>query len=573
MTRTQSALVGLLLAVGASGCGSEVRALVAGEDSCHFCRMTIDDVRFGAMLISAKGRIDTFDSIECLASFVASLPDSTPPRGIFVADYEHPTHWLAVAQARFLHRSSLRSPMGRELAAINSTAPADSVQHRFGGRVISWNEVRAVVARATFTPGADSVVTALAAPGGPDTIFVAPAGETAGSDTATHALHLHSISDAVARVARGGVVRIAAGVYREPTLLVTRPMTLEGARGATLDGEGARELIVVGADSVTVRGLTLRYTGTSQATDRSALRVVEAAGCLIEDNHFENTLFGIYLQKARACLVRRNVLDGMAGSQTVTGNGLHLWASRDIVLEDNIIRGHRDGIYFEFVRNGIARRNVSERSHHYGLHFMFSDCCIYDGNTFRNNESGVAVMYSKHVNIVNNTFSHNRGSAAYGLLLKENTDSDVRRNRFDDNSIALYVEGSSRDSITDNDFVRNGWAVRVLADAQENLLRGNSFADNDFDVGTNSRMNYSTFEGNYWDRYRGYDLDHDGRGDVPHSPVRLFALLVAQAPPALILTRSILVDLLDVAERVLPALSPETLRDRAPLMHPLRRLP
>ena len=94
-----------------------------------------------------------------------------------------------------------------------------------------------------------------------------------------------------------------------------------------------------------------------------------------------------------------------------------------------------------------------------------------------------------------------------------------------------------------------------------------------FDVGTNSRTNYSTFEGNWWDRYRGYDLDRNGRGDVAHAPVRLFALLVEQSPPALILTRSVLVDLLDIAERVLPALSPETLRDAAPLMHPPRKLP
>jgi len=204
---------------------------------------------------------------------------------------------------------------------------------------------------------------------------------------------------------------------------------------------------------------------------------------------------------------------------------------------------------------------------------MFSDSCNYEGNTFRANESGVAVMYSKRVRIAGNRFEQNQGSAAYGLLLKEITDSEVRENAFADNSVALHLEGSSRNDIADNDFVRNGWAVRVLADAPDNVLRGNAFAGNLFDVGTNSRTNYSTFEGNWWDRYRGYDLDRNGRGDVPHSPVRLFALLVEQSPPALILTRSVLVDLLDIAERVLPALSPETLRDGAPLMHPPRRLP
>ncbi len=403
----------------------------------------------------------------------------------------------------------------------------------------------------------------------PDTITVMSTGDSRTSTGAT----VRTIADGVRLVARGGVVLVRAGVYREPTIMIAQPLTLVGEPGAVIDGEGRRELMVIGADSVVVRGMTFRNTGSSQATDRSALRVVEASDCLIEDNRFENTLFGIYLQRAIACVVRRNELWGMAGSQTVTGNGLHLWSSRDIVLEDNRIHGHRDGIYFEFVTHGIVRRNVSEGSHRYGLHFMFSDSCVYEGNTFRDNTSGVAVMYSKRVQITGNRFERHRGSAAYGLLLKEITDSDISRNRFIDNAVALHLEGSSRNAVTDNDFLRNGWAVRVLADAQDNVLRGNAFQDNVFDVGTNSRTNYSTFDGNWWDRYRGYDLDHDGRGDVAHAPVRLFALLVEQAPPALILTRSVLVDLLDIAERVLPALSPETLRDRAPLMHQPHRQP
>ncbi len=413
---------------------------------------------------------------------------------------------------------------------------------------------------------------ALAGTGAPaqDTVFVSSAVSTV---TTTSARTVRTVAEALRVVTRHGVVRVGAGVYVEPTLVIRQPLTLEGETGAILDGGGVREILVVGADSVTIRGIHFRNTGTSQATDRAALRVVEAAGCLIEDNTFTNTLFGIYLQRASACLVRRNSLVGMAGSQTVTGNGLHLWSSRDIVLEDNVVRGHRDGIYFEFVTNSVVRRNVSEQSRRYGLHFMFSDSCRYEGNAFRDNESGVAVMYSKRVRIAQNLFARSRGSASYGLLLKEITDSDVRGNQFIDNSAALHLEGSSRNQVIDNDFVRNGWAVRVLADAQDNVLRGNAFSGNVFDVGTNSRRNYSTFTGNWWDRYAGYDLNHDGRGDVAHAPVRLFALLVEQSPSALILTRSLLVDLLDIAERVVPALTPETFRYTAPLMRAPRRLP
>jgi len=74
---------------------------------------------------------------------------------------------------------------------------------------------------------------------------------------------------------------------------------------------------------------------------------------------------------------------------------------------------------------------------------------------------------------------------------------------------------------------------------------------------------------NFWDQYTGYDLDRDGLGDIPYYPVRLFAFIVEQNPPALILLRSFFVELLDAAERVLPVLTPETLADHRPKMKPI----
>lgn len=425
----------------------------------------------------------------------------------------------------------------------------------------------AALALALGLPSGLKTINALVptAPVNADTVWVSASGEN-GNYT--------KIADAIDRVNRHGVVRVRPGVYREPTIVVLKPLTIDADPNAVIDGEGQRDLMVVNADSVTVRGLTFRNTGVSLTTDRSALRVMEAGGCLIENNRFEATLFAVYMQRASSCLVRHNVLHGIEGSQTLTGNGLHSWASRNLVFEDNVIDGHRDGIYFEFTVGSVARRNVSTNSLRYGLHFMFSDSCSYEDNEFRDNESGVAVMYARYIHMANNRFLHNRGSAAYGLLLKEISDSEIRNNSFVDNSVAMHLDGSSRNQVTDNDFVRNGWAVRILADAQDNMLERNAFQGNLFDVGTNSRMSYtSTFRNNWWDRYRGYDLDRDGIGDVPHSPVRLFSILVEQSPPAMVLVRSLLVDLLDIAERVVPTLTPAALRDESPLMRAPRKLP
>ena len=105
-----------------------------------------------------------------------------------------------------------------------------------------------------------------------------------------------------------------------------------------------------------------------------------------------------------------------------------------------------------------------------------------------------------------------------------------------------------------------------MANSMQNHFAGNQFLENSFDVATNSRQNFNTFEGNYWSAYRGYDLNRDGIGDVPFRPVRLFSLIVEKQSASLILLRSFFIDMLDLAEQMLPMLTPETLIDRKPMM-------
>jgi nitrous oxidase accessory protein len=367
----------------------------------------------------------------------------------------------------------------------------------------------------------------------------------------------------------GDRVLVGAGTYREPTLVVRTPrVTVEGQGWPVLDGQGTHEVLVIAADDVTVRGIVAMNTGVSNLEDRAGIRARDVQNCLIERNRLRQNLWGIYLQRSANCVVRDNDLEASGVRQTESGNGIHLWYSPGARVERNQIRGHRDGIYFEFSSHGVTRDNLSERSQRYGLHFMFSDSCEYVRNTFRGNNSGVAVMYSRGVTIADNRFERSWGSAAYGLLLKDISGGEISGNVFDRNSTGLFVEGSSKLQVRGNAFTQNGWAAKVLADADENLFTANRFSGNAFDVTTNSRSANSTFEGNWWDEYAGYDLDRDGVGDTPFYPVRFFALVVEQHPTALLLLRSPIVSVLDAAERVLPVLTPEALVDRRPLMRP-----
>ena len=84
-------------------------------------------------------------------------------------------------------------------------------------------------------------------------------------------------------------------------------------------------------------------------------------------------------------------------------------------------------------------------------------------------------MFSDTVTMRRNRFEHNWGSASYGLLLKELRDSRIEENQFTENTVGLWTEGTSRVLVSRNQFVANGWAIRVLGDATDNEFRRTTF--------------------------------------------------------------------------------------------------
>jgi nitrous oxidase accessory protein len=337
-----------------------------------------------------------------------------------------------------------------------------------------------------------------------------------------------------------------------------------------LDGEKKGFILVITGDDVTVKGLEVRNTSTSFMEDYAGILIEKTKNTVIEDVRLIDNFFGIYLAETDKAVIRNNYLTASGERETSSGNGIHLWYSKDTIIENNYIRGHRDGLYFEFVDGAYISNNLSEENIRYGIHFMYSDNCSYVGNTFRDNGGGVAVMYTSNVEIIGNRFEDNWGSSAYGMLLKEINRSRIENNHFENNSVGLYIEATSRNEVKGNTFRQNGWAVKLMANSTDNVFSENNFIANSFEVSTNSRRNFNEFTGNYWSQYEGYDLDRDGVGDVPHHPVRLFTILVEKQPQSLLLLRSLLIDILDAAEKVMPALTPETLIDTKPQMDQLQ---
>jgi len=374
----------------------------------------------------------------------------------------------------------------------------------------------------------------------------------------------NSLQAAADKAQAGDTILIAPGHYNQHDIIIRKPLSLIGEGYPVFDGGLQHEVLVITAGHVHVTGIQVQNTGRSSLVDMAGIKLKNAAHVSVRNCRIFNTTYGVYLQNTRYCTIEGNTVRSGAKSELQSGNGVHAWKSDHLLIRNNLLSGHRDGIYFEFVTESLIEGNISSGNVRYGLHFMFSHRDTYRNNTFQYNGAGVAVMYTKGVTMRGNTFYHNWGDAAYGLLLKEISDSIIEHNRFEKNTVGIFMEGSSRIHVAQNRFTDNGWAMRVQASCADNVFEQNNFLANSFDVATNGTMMLNTFRGNYWDKYDGYDLDRDGTGDVPYYPVSVYSVITERIPVAMILYRSFLTNIMEQVEKVLPSVTPDQLKDDAP---------
>jgi nitrous oxidase accessory protein len=374
------------------------------------------------------------------------------------------------------------------------------------------------------------------------------------------------IKSAVQAASYGDTIFVAKGEYRESGIVIEKKLTIIGYPGAYIKSSGNSDIFIVKSDSVNISGFVLTDVPVSYTTEYAAIKLINADYCNISGNMLFNNFFGIYLSRSAHCIISSNLIIGSGREEASSGNAIHLWDSDYNVIEKNILSGHRDGIYLEFVNKCRIESNYSQSNVRYGLHFMYSDTNVYIKNIFNNNGAGVAVMYSRYVVMAGNIFINNKGSNSYGLLLKEIFDSEMFNNHIINNTYGIFAEGITRLTIEDNEFKDNGWAMKILGSCVDNTFTHNNFIGNSFDVSTNTSSNANLFTENYWDKYTGYDLDGDNIGDVPYHPVKLFSFITSKVQESLVLINSMFVDLVNFGESISPVFTPKTLIDAKPLM-------
>jgi copper chaperone NosL len=137
----------LAVAIGASGCAEPgPRPVAFGADACASCLMGVVDDGHAAEVVTSTGRVYVFDSVECLASYLAGAERPAEVHSTWVTDFSNPTELVRAEEAYFLRSPTLASPMGLGLTAFARAEDRDGAVHAFGGEAMDWSAVTSVVA-------------------------------------------------------------------------------------------------------------------------------------------------------------------------------------------------------------------------------------------------------------------------------------------------------------------------------------------------------------------------------------------------------------------------------------------
>lgn len=371
----------------------------------------------------------------------------------------------------------------------------------------------------------------------------------------------------------GATIEVGPGVYGP--IKAAKPIRLIGRDWPVIDGGGSSDCVLLVGGASEISGFVIRNSGSDLDRESCGLRVM-GASTLIENNRFENVLFGIDLKKAPDCVIRNNTIGSMPLDIARRGDALRLFRSNRCIIEGNRIEDGRDALLWYsdkvVVRNNISRRN------RYGFHMMFANDVTVENNDISDNSVGIYLMYGRGFVLRGNRLSHNRGPSGYGIGFKEVDHYEISENVLTGNRIAVYLDGSplsrkaGRANIERNAIACNDVGFAFLPAVKGNTIRDNNLIDNIEQLAIQGRGSAvaNAVTANHWSDYSGYDRDRDGFGDQPHESRKLFESLIDREPKLRLMIYSPAHEAIEFIGRALPAVRPELkFADPQPRLRPL----
>ena len=368
----------------------------------------------------------------------------------------------------------------------------------------------------------------------------------------------------------GGVLRLAPGRYAGP-VRIDRPLVLDGGGQAVIDGEGKGTVIALAGRGITLRGLIITGSGDSHdSTDAGML--IEGSEHRIEDNRFENVLFGLHLKQSTGVRVTNNEVVGKDLSLGMRGDAVRVWNAQSNRVDGNRFRRVRDMTFINSPDNVITRNHFVDGR--YGMHIVFSPRLLVENNVLSHTGTGIVVLYSRDLVVRGNRVEHALTGGGAGIVFKESDAALVENNEVLHCSVGMKVDAPPEPvgvlNVRNNRLAHNIIGLFFYGEAGGHTFENNRFQNNLTTVAVSApgAGAANVWRGNYWDDYQGFDRDRDGRGDTPHEVWIHADRIWMETPMATFFRSSPVLELLDFLERLAPFSAPHrVLRDVSPRMN------
>ena len=125
-----------------TSCSTAPEPIAYGHDGCAYCEMTIMDQRYGTELVTDKGKVFKFDSIECMVRYLKEgAAEQNNVKLLLLTPFNFPETLEDANHSYILHSQGMPSPMGMFLTAFKDEATVKKFQQENGGTIYTWQEL------------------------------------------------------------------------------------------------------------------------------------------------------------------------------------------------------------------------------------------------------------------------------------------------------------------------------------------------------------------------------------------------------------------------------------------------
>ncbi|MEQ8424046.1 MAG: nitrous oxide reductase accessory protein NosL [Cyclobacteriaceae bacterium] len=142
MNKNTAMLILFPMALVFSSCSTDPVPLEFGKDVCHNCKMVLIDNKFGAELVTNKGKVYKFDDINCLLSYYNTHEEEQVNYAHkLVIDFTNPGTLIDASSSHYLKADAIKSPMASQVAAFQDYELMKENKKKWNGIYLSWGEV------------------------------------------------------------------------------------------------------------------------------------------------------------------------------------------------------------------------------------------------------------------------------------------------------------------------------------------------------------------------------------------------------------------------------------------------